>query len=70
MDIRNIITDPLIDRILTNKHISNLKENEAATYFVEKCWEAFDLPLNHPFRRKVSTVLDLVQKFNVDCPLK
>ncbi len=70
MDIRNIVTDPLIDRILTTKRISNAKENEAATFFVEKCWEAFDLPRSHPFRQKVSKILDLVEKFNVERPLK
>lgn len=70
MDMRALVMDPVIDKIVKNNYIRNEQECDLATYFVEKCSDVFDLPKQNPFRQKVSKILDLIEKFNVEQTIK
>lgn len=66
MDLRNLAFEPTINNILKRNKINNESEYDIATYYVEKCMEAFNLPETNSFRQKVTKILDIVQKFNVE----
>ena len=68
--MRTLVTDPVIENILSKGVISSETECDVATYYVERCFDVFNLEKTNPFRQKVSKVLELIQKFSVESRTK